>query len=444
MVPKVTQQTASQISVPSLENLSEVTRQKINYLLDQAVAHHKAGQTEAAIDLYLKSLELEKFLPDWVYENTIILLSQAGRCNQGLNLREDAVKIHPSSDKVYRALGLACNQQGDLENSIDCYLTALKINQEQPNWLYSSLVEMLVSTKQLPKAIEIGHLGRKFHEDCTWINHHLAEALAAQGNSTEAKSYYTRSAQIQTNGSNTQDRINLAHEPGNNKTQNLVEKTANNLYSQAAAKHKEGQTELALALYLEALELEKNHPAWVYGNAITLLAEASRFELAIEIGFKAEENHPQADEIYRARALVYDRKNNLDRAIELYQKAFDLNPQQPDWCFFYFAQKLLQIEKIKQTLELTKKGLEYYPDYYYLNYVQGDALAKQEKWDEAIAIYLDVQEKKPNLPELAEKITQAVHQNNQLKKSRTAIANSQQSQKLPIFWLTSKATDNIN
>ncbi|MGK7893917.1 MAG: tetratricopeptide repeat protein, partial [Xenococcus sp. (in: cyanobacteria)] len=112
-------------------------KQQVEYYLRQAIAKHQEGQTEAAIDLYLKSLAIEKLLSDWVYENIIILLAQSGRADQALDLQENALKIHANSDKIYRAIGLAFHYQGNFKNSIDCYLKSLEIEQEQPDWLYA-------------------------------------------------------------------------------------------------------------------------------------------------------------------------------------------------------------------------------------------------------------------------------------------------------------------
>ena len=217
-------------------------KQQIEYLLNQAVTQHKEGHTAAAIDLYLKSLELDEHQLDWVYGNVITLLAQAGRVTQGLSLREKALKIHPNSNVIYRAIGLAHYQQGDFQNSINCYLKSLEIHQSQPNWVYSSLIEMLVASNQLQQAIKIGHLGMKFHSNCAWVNYHLAEAFAASEKWEEALSHYSKAAQIKSDLPNIQDKINLFVEHFQKQNKKLSENKYNNSHVQVIANQNQGQT----------------------------------------------------------------------------------------------------------------------------------------------------------------------------------------------------------
>ena len=419
------------------------SEEKSESLAAQAIAKHQEGKIEAAIDLYLESLEIDENQPEWVYSNLITLLAQGNRVEQGLSLREKALKLHTESDEIYRALGLAFNQQKDLEKAIDCYKKSLELNQEQPNWLYSSLTEMLVKDEQFQEAIAVGNLGLKFHSDFAWLNYHLAGALSAEKKWHEALTYYSKAEQIQPDLPNIKAKVNLVTENVKKIDDQSLEKKSHDYQAQAVIKHKAGQTEAAIALYLQSIEINEEQADWVYGNIITLLTQNNQVELAIDIGLKAEKLYPQSDEIYRARALLFDKKNDDYNAIQLYQKAFDINPKQPDWCYLNFAQKLLEIESIKETLELTNKGLEYYPNYYYLNYIQAQAFAVQKRWDEAIAAYIYVQDQNPGWLEVEEKLTQTVYQKNKLERSHHISYNRQESEKITSFWLNSKATKQV-
>ncbi|ELS03711.1 putative glycosyltransferase [Xenococcus sp. PCC 7305] len=421
--------------------------EELHNLYQQAIAKHQAGEIEAAIVLYLESLQLEENQPDWVYSNIITLLVQIDRLEEALSLQEKALAKYPNSDEIYRALGLAFNRKDDWDKSIDYYLSSIKINPAQPDWIYSSLVEMLASKHQLSQAITIGQAGLEFHSESAWLNYHLAAAFSGVENWAEAISYFTKAAQIQPDLPGIQDKINLATE--NSKkvdetpSEDLADNIANNFQAQAVAKHKEGETEAAITLYLKSVELEEAQPDWVYGNLITLLGQVSNFDLAIEIGLKAEKIYPQSDEIYRARALVSAQIKDTENTIKLYQKAFELNPRQPDWCYFNFARELLQNEGLKKAIEVAKQGLKYYPDYYYLNYVQAQAFAEQQRWDEAITAYIYVQEQNPDWLEVEEKLTQAVYQKNKQERADAPLYSNQVLEKGPSFWLNSKATDPV-
>ena len=386
-------------------------RQQVEDCLNQAVAKHKEGQIEAAIDLYVKSLELEKFLPDWVYENVIVLLSQVGRSSQGLQLRENALKIHANSDKVYRAIGLALNHQGDFENSINFYLKSLKINQKQPDWLYSSLIEMLVGSNRLQQAIEIGHLGIKLHENFPWILYHLAEAFVASENWEEALSYYTKAAEIQSELPNIQDKINMAIEI--EKKQGQISSDVANLHAQAVAKHKKGELEKAFSLYYESIELDENQPAWVYANAITLLAQLRLFNKGFELGEKAKKlycnsSKLHSDEILCSLGLLYKEKGQLNDSIKYYQNAIEIDHNQPVWVYEHLIESLNQKNYFEQAIKYGELGIEINPQSCWLKYHLGNSFAEKELWDKASELYIQILEIDPDFPNVTDKLNEVV------------------------------------
>lgn len=363
------------------------TTEQVQYFLSQAVAKHRKGQTEAAIDLYLKSLDLEASLPDWVYENIIILLSQVGRISDALKLKTYALKFHFQSDKVYRAIGFAFHQQGDFVNSITYYWKTLEISQDQPEWLYSALVEMLVDADQVRRAIEIGHLGLKFHDNCGWLNYHLAKALAMEEQWAEAIFYYTKAAQIKPDIPNIRDKINLAIESAKNPNKKLLEQKSCSLQNQALAKQQEGQIEAAIALYLESVELNIQQPAWVYENLITLLAQAGQLEQALSLREKALENHPLSEGVYRAIGLAFNQQGDWTSSISCYLQTLEISEQQPDWLYSSVVEMLVDSRQVKRAIEIGDLGLKFHGDCGWLNYHLAEALSVEENWTKAIFYY---------------------------------------------------------
>ncbi|MGL6344034.1 MAG: hypothetical protein ACRC80_33420, partial [Waterburya sp.] len=75
----------------------------IEWLTTQAVTKHKEGKIEEAIAFYLEVIELDENQPDWIYGNVITLMAQIDRLDEGLELGEKSLKIHPKSDEIYRA-----------------------------------------------------------------------------------------------------------------------------------------------------------------------------------------------------------------------------------------------------------------------------------------------------------------------------------------------------
>jgi O-antigen biosynthesis protein len=186
------------------------------------------------------------------------------------------------------------------------------------------------------------------------------------------------------------------------------------LTTEAVTKHKEGKSEEAIAFYLEVIELDSNQPAWIYGNAITLMAQTNYLEKGLKLGEKALNIHSTSDEIYRSVGLVYEYQQNDFACINNYEKALELNQKQPDWLYFNLAKKLLKNNQVEGAIEIAQQGINIYHDYYYLPYILGNALTIQEKWQESISAYRRVQELNPNWTEIEDKLNLAIYQKNQL------------------------------
>ena len=130
---------------PTQKSISET----IDYLHTQAVEKHKKGELTKAIDFYLESIRIDENQPDWIYGNVIILLAQLERFNEALKLGEQAEKLHPESDVVYRAMGIGFYHQNIHANTIEKYKKAIKINYKQPKWVYFTLLKLLTDNNKL-------------------------------------------------------------------------------------------------------------------------------------------------------------------------------------------------------------------------------------------------------------------------------------------------------
>ena len=117
----------------------------------------------------------------------------------------------------------------------------------------------------------------------------------------------------------------------------------------------------ALSLYLQSIQTNEAQPEWIYGNSITLSAQINRFDVGIQLKEKAERLYPESEEIARAIALLYDRQDRLDLAIEFYQKSVNLNPLQPEWVYTKIYNYLLQNNLIGRANNIRQQGLKYFP-----------------------------------------------------------------------------------
>ncbi|NJL53661.1 MAG: tetratricopeptide repeat protein [Hydrococcus sp. SU_1_0] len=151
------------------------------WLTTEAVAKHKAGDLVAAIDYYLQVIAIAQRggrsianqAPDWIYGNAITLLAKVDRFDEGIELGQQALAEYPTSDEIYRAIGIAAGKKQDDEQSINCFSQAIKLNPEQPVWVYYHLIELLTKKRALDQAIAIGNQGLQFNPDSHWLHYYL-------------------------------------------------------------------------------------------------------------------------------------------------------------------------------------------------------------------------------------------------------------------------------
>lgn len=344
-------------------------QQQVKYFLRQAVAKHKEGNTEEAIDLYLKSLEIEKVLPDWVYENIIILLAQSGLASQALDLKENALKIHTNSDKVYRAIGLAFNQQDDAQNSINCYIKSLEINQNQPDWLYSSLIEMLVNNEEPEKAVKIGEKAIKFYGENPWIYYHLGEAYAALNQWEISLSLYNKAAQIQPELSNNiKDKIIIA-------TENRLEKQ-NKINSESSKVLGLSKTEI-----VKPLQVSQTKQWLKYAILARDKAKLGENNEAIKLYEQAIALNPNEAWPYLKLAQLVDRKKQLG----LYEKAIIVEKKNL-WGYIGIVPLLKEENRIEEAIEKCEEGLIIDPDNKNLQMLRQSIMIKEGRLSKTLIL----------------------------------------------------------
>ena len=155
--------------------------EKINYLQSNAVAIHKEGKLEEAVNFYLEAIKVDENQPDWVYGNAIMLLSKLGSLDQGWVLGEKAKKLYPKSDKVYQSMGKILYKADKNQASINYYQQAINLVEKQPVWVFADLVAQLVKIRKFDEAIEIARKGIELYPNSEWIYFNLGKLYEKKG-----------------------------------------------------------------------------------------------------------------------------------------------------------------------------------------------------------------------------------------------------------------------
>ncbi|MBE9043857.1 glycosyltransferase [Pleurocapsales cyanobacterium LEGE 10410] len=362
-------------------------QQQIKSLLTLAVTKHKEGQIEEAIILYQQSIELDENQPAWIYGNVITLLAQSGRIDSGFSLGERALNIYPDSDEIYRAIGLTLTKQGDIENSINYYLTAIEIDRNQPDWLYSCLIEKFVEKNQLKRAVELGIKGIAIYPNSAWINYHLGDCFSSLEQWSKALDAYKTADKQQNNLPMVRSKINFVTEKKalNDREDNVLEcleeigQNPKNvevyykllyedyynvliLLKLAFSLAERNNFNNAIQYYQKAIALNCNlvniyiNNQEVFGDGFEIQKTISRFELEVKLppnknttqqrnlsntlfqkqhrllGIYSQilEAYPNEIEAYLELANIYAEQNRLVKAIALCKRALNISPNNAD------------------------------------------------------------------------------------------------------------------
>ena len=189
----------------------------------------------------------------------------------------------------------------------------------------------------------------------------------------------------------------------------------------AVKNHKNGNLQEAIACYLNLINSDCNQPAWIYANLITLFGQTKNLAEGLKLELKALELHAESDEIHRALGVLYENSSDSSNCILHYQKAIDIEPNQPEWLYCNLAKRLLDAQESARAADICQQGISLYSKFHYLYYILGNALTEQEKWDRSILAYLRVQELAPDWKEIEERLNIAIYKKSQLERHNSSI-----------------------
>ena len=137
-----------------------------------------------ALALYLRSIKADDLQPEWIYGNSIILLSKINRLDIGIKLKEKAEGLYPDSDEIARAIALFYEKQNQLQDAIRYYQKSIKLNPLQPKWVYTKLYNFLLETELPIEAEIIKQQGLKYFSQSFNSPSLATEVIEAQSNQT--------------------------------------------------------------------------------------------------------------------------------------------------------------------------------------------------------------------------------------------------------------------
>ena len=348
--------------------------QQAKLLSAKAVVKHKEEYLDKAIALYLESIEIDENQPSWLYDNLITLLARTEQLELGVSISEKALALYPESDEIYRAFGLILAKQGEIEISLIYYQKSVALNQNQPDWVYSYIVENLVAKSRFERAINIGQQGLVANPNSAWINYHLADAFAALEQWSNALFSYKKARTIQTDLPLIQSKIDFA-----NKQKSLHERKNNILKYLATVE----QNHKNIDIYYKLIYENYQNTLILLKLAFSLL-ERDNFNNAVQYFKKAIAYNAELVSAYLHCTRIFDDRFDVSSSLALLQQEVELplvanyvmDRNHSNWL-------LVQCQKLIATYQ---QLLESYPHETELQLELANIYARQNRFNLAIAL----------------------------------------------------------
>ena len=240
---------------------------QINAYLQQALAHHQAGQFAQAKTLYQQILQIEPKHADALHLFGL-LCSQCGDSPRGIQLIKKAIKQKPSA-LYHNNLANLLQDQGNLADAIKHYQAAIQKNSRY--------------------AEALNNLGTAFKQNKQYQEAQLSFQRALAVDSADAQTWYNSA--------------------------NLLALL--------------GQMNEAIKQYHKAIDLNPNY-ADAYCNCGNAHKRQAELDHAFSCYKQAIEINPQHIQALNGLGNLYKDQNNIDLALDCYQQALKISPNHQD------------------------------------------------------------------------------------------------------------------
>ena len=211
------------------------------------------------------------------------------------------------------------------------------------------------------------------------------------------------------------------------------------LHQMAQICESRGEFDKAIAAYQKAIEVDEESPFWVYRHLGFSLSQMGDLDGAIEAYEQALVRAPEDVATYGLLGQAQGKAEKLEEAISSYQKAIEIQPEQPFWLYFNLGGFLTRLEQFEPGILAYREASRLEPEnpgiYRLLGETQskfsdfegaiesyqkaiainprqpadlyenfGDALLASNRKYEALEAYRSAVETQPNLPSARQKI----------------------------------------
>lgn len=360
----------------------------VEWLNFQAVSRHKEGKFEEAVSYYLEAIEIDTNQPDWVYANLITLLGKIKHFDESKQIEKLALGIYPQSSEIYRSLGENARESQDIDESLVYFKKALKIDVNQPNWVYTILAEHLFQNQDIAASNKLARQGIELHPDCYSLHKIVQKTVEQNVNVENLSELESGTVNVKTSFAfNPRN----ANQDGLNSESTIPTKSLSELIESADDCFDAGNFNQALFEYKQVVNLdsENHHGLLRTGDCAFRLGN---YDEAEEILTRLLSLNPQSYWGLVCLGEVYFEQAKFRLAIETLEKAIAID-QENVWPIVLIGKSYKSLENVEQALLYFQQVVEIAPhqDVGYISmaevyHQQKQLKAAQSNWLKAIEI----------------------------------------------------------
>ncbi len=276
----------------SINSKIELLRQK-----EKAMQCLEKGDLSQAERIYLNLLS-SKYVDFELFGNLASICLMTGRRDEGIKFLRSALALNPNSPEGLSNLGIALQENGDLNAAIGLYKKALEINSQLPEAL-SNLGYALYQKGKVEEAIDCYRKAIAIRPQSPDTLYNLGNAFKAQGNTIQALEVYSKAIKIKPNFPDL-------------------------LLNMGNAYKGIGDLDEAIDLYRKSIAVHHDFVEG-YSNLGIALKIKGDFEAAYEALLKAYKLNPNSSEILSNLGLFLQEQGDINSAIHYFNLALDIN-----------------------------------------------------------------------------------------------------------------------
>lgn len=287
-----------------------------------------------------------------------------------ITLWEDTVSKSPQKARAYKALGTAYAEEGRLDEAIEAFLTALRVNTNYAK-VHTNLGVAYYKKGRTGEAISEFKRAIDINERDALAYYNLANIFTDQGRWDDAVEAYQKAAEI------------LPLEP-------MIR------HNLAYALNRKGMRHEAIHEYLEAIR-EESDMLESHKNLAALYLQQEETDEALRHYQEANRIQPDDPVVHRMMGLLYKKQKLFDLALREFEKAAQLAPNATT---YYQLGTILDLKKeSNKAIQAYRKAIERDPKMVEAYINLGVAYQKNGQLDLSMHAFLDAMRLHPDLAE---------------------------------------------